>query len=139
MNPMELKLCDIQGRLFENSGKAGYGSEDFIQSFMKSDIAKGMDATFNHYQWAGEEYLLDALSDTIKLNQTGPVYPNEVLYWSGYLYRYWHILKNISSQKIIRVAPAKTMNRNYLLFHTLDPESAIDNLIEIYEQKHHKD
>lgn len=34
-----------------------------------------------------------------------------------------------------RIAPAKTMKRNYMAFHTFDPDIAIDDLIEISRQR----
>ena len=37
--------------------------------------------------------------------------------------------------EIYRQAPAKTMNVNYLMFHTMDPEMAVEDLKEIYRQK----
>ena len=55
MNELQLKLCDIQGRLFELSGEKGYNSIAFIKTFMLSDVAKGLDSKFNRFQWAGEE------------------------------------------------------------------------------------
>ena len=61
---------------------------------------------------------------------------SEIMYWIGYVYRYWHYLKRESSKKIYRQANVKTMRRNYMIFHTMDPELAIDNLIEIKKQKH---
>lgn len=36
---------------------------------------------------------------------------------------------------IYKQAPVKTMARNYLMFHTMDPTMAIENLKEIYKQK----
>lgn len=30
LGPWQSQLCDIQGRLFENAGKAGYNSAQFI-------------------------------------------------------------------------------------------------------------
>ena len=42
MNELELKMCDIQGRLFELSGTNGYDSVPFIKAFMTGDIAKGV-------------------------------------------------------------------------------------------------
>ena len=59
MNEMQLKLCDIQGRLFELSTEKGIGSSNFIKIFMNSDTAKSLDSTYNRMQWAGEEYLLE--------------------------------------------------------------------------------
>lgn len=43
-----------------------------------------------------------------------------VMYWAGYVYRYWHYVTGESSREIYRQAPAKTMNVNYLMFHTMD-------------------
>ena len=74
----------------------------------------------------GEEYLMDELMDEKKLSTDGEKYSPDVLYWIGYLYR---------SKKIYRQAPAKTMKRNYLAFHTFDPDVAIDDLIEIDRQR----
>ena len=133
MNDMQLKLCDIQGRLFENSTK--YGSESFIRDFMTSDMAAHLDSPYNKYQWMGEEYLLEELSEEKDLDTEGERYNKDVLYWIGYIYRYWAISRNESSKKIVKQAPVKTMKRNYMAFHTLDPELAIDDLKEIHRQK----
>ena len=104
---------------------------------MTSDVAKALDSTYNRMQWAGEEYLLEELT-AIKGNnliKKGEIYSKDILYWIGYLYRYWHFYKNESSVKIYKQAPAKIMKRNYLIFHTMAPELAIDDLKEINEQK----
>lgn len=60
---------------------------------------------------------------------------NEVLYWAGYVYRYWHFLTGESSKDIYKQAPAETMNTNYLMFHCMDTELAIEDLKEIHRQK----
>ena len=137
MNELQLKLCDIQGRLFELSADNSYESSTFIKVFMTSDVAKALDSTYNRMQWAGEEYLLEELT-AIKGNnliKNVEIYSKDILYWIGYLYRYWHFYKNESSVKIYKQAPAKIMKRNYLIFHTMAPELAIDDLKEINEQK----
>ena len=136
MDSIQLKLCDIQGRLFELS--SGYGSEDFIRNFMSSEVAEHLDSPYNKLQWMGEEYLLEELNDEKKLSTEGESYAKDVLYWIGYLYRYWVYSRGERSRKIYRQAPAKTMKRNYLMFHTLDPEVAIDDLKEIHKQKRKK-
>ena len=40
MNELQIKMCDIQGRLFELSGANGYDSVSFIKAFMTSEVAK---------------------------------------------------------------------------------------------------
>lgn len=133
MDSIRLKLCDVQGRMFERS--TAYASEDFIRDFMNSEVAEHLDSPYNKLQWMGEEYLMDELKDEKKLDTDGEKYSPEVLYWIGYLYRYWACTRGEKSKRIYRQAPAKTMKRNYMAFHTFDPEVAIDDLIEIHQQR----
>ncbi len=133
MDSIQLKLCDIQGRLFERS--IAYASEGFIRDFMNSKVAEHLDSPYNKLQWMGEEYLIDELKDEKTLETEGEIYSPEILYWIGYLYRYWACTRGEGSKRIYRQAPAKTMKRNYMAFHTLDPDVAIDDLIEIYKQR----
>ena len=133
MDSIQLKLCDIQGRMFERS--TAYASEGFIRDFMNSEVAEHLDSPYNKLQWMGEEYLLDELKDEKTLGIDGEKYSPEVLYWIGYLYRYWACTRGERSKRIYRQAPAKTMKRNYMAFHTFDPDMAIDDLIKIHQQR----
>ena len=105
---------------------------------MTSETAKGLDSKYNRLQWAGEEYLLAEVVDSAKLTPGGKVYDKETLFWSGYLYRFWHFTTGEDSREIYKQAPAETMNRNWLIFHTLAPEVAIEDLKEIYRQRNEK-
>ena len=136
MDELQLKLCDIQGRLFELSADNHYGSANFVKTFMTSEVAKALDSTYNRMQWAGEEYLLEEILEAAgdKLNEKGEVYSKDVIYWIGYIYRYWHYYTEESSKAIYKQAPVETMKRNYLMFHTMAPEVAIEDLKEIYRQ-----
>jgi hypothetical protein len=136
MDEIQLKLCDIQGRLFELSADNNYGSANFIKTFMTSEVAKALDSKYNRMQWAGEEYLLEELVAISgdKITSEGEVYSKNILYWMGYLYRYWHYYTQEDSSKIYKQAPVGTMKRNYLMFHTMTPELAIEDLKEISGQ-----
>lgn len=137
MDELQLKLCDIQGRLFELSADNNYGSANFVKVFMTSEVAKALDSTYNRMQWAGEEYLLEELVDVAgdKLSKDGEIFSKDILYWMGYLYRYWHYYTKEDSVKIYKQASVATMKRNYLMFHTMAPELAIGDLKEISRQK----
>ena len=137
MNELQLKMCDIQGRLFELSADKEYGSANFVKIFMNSEVAKALDSTYNRMQWAGEEYLLEEIAAVAgeKMEKTGEVYSKDILYWIGYLYRFWHYYTNEDSAKIYKQASVGTMKRNYMMFHTMAPELAVENLKEIYKQK----
>lgn len=126
------QLCDIQGRLFELALKTGYDCPAFIKAFMNSRTAAALDDIYDRLQWAGEEYILEELNEEVDgLKKAGITYTMEVMYWTGYTYRYWHYYTNESSKKIYEIANADTMNECWLGFHTFDVEMAIDDLIEI--------
>ena len=104
MTSIELQLCDIQGRLFKLSARIGISSAEFIKVYMKSATAKALDSTYNRMQWAGEEYLLEEVIDEAgdRFEKPGEVYPEELIYWIGYIYRYWHYVTGESSKEIYK-------------------------------------
>ena len=131
MNELQLKMCDIQGRLFELSADKKYSSSAFIKVFMISPVAKSLDSKFNHMQWAGEEYLLDEIVssvDTETFSKNSDVLSKDVLYWIGYIYRYWHYMTGESSKEIYNQAPVKVMKQNYAKFYMITPEGATEQI-----------
>lgn len=134
---LQLALCDTQGQLFELAAERGYSSEAFIKAFMISQVAADMDKDFHHVQWAGKAYILSRMEEehADMLTKVCEIYDKEVLYWAGYIYRYWNFYTGESSREIYKQAPAKTMNVVYLMYHTMSPEMAIDRLKETYQEK----
>ena len=130
------QLCDIQGRLFELALKNEYDCPAFITFFMNSRAAGALDDTYDRLQWAGEEYILEELEEESGgLKKAGMIYSAEVMYWTGYVYRYWHYYTNESSREIYETADAHTMNVCWPGFHTLDVEMSIDDLKELCRQR----
>lgn len=128
------QLCDIQGRLFELSLKEGYESKSFVEKFMNSNVAAALDDVYDRLQWAGEEYLLEEFADEVIL-QKGELFDREVMYWMGYVYRYWHYYTGATSKEIYKLADVKIMQESWLGFHSLDVEMAIDDLQELASLK----
>ena len=99
---------------------------------MNSKTAAALDESYDRLQWAGEEYILEELLDeTGGLKKAGVTYHNEIMYWSGYTYRYWHYYTGETSKEIYNIANAEIMSTSYLGFHTMDVKMAIDRLKEI--------
>ena len=132
MTDFDLKLCDVQGRLFVLSVTNGYGSDIFVKTFMKSVTAKELDSSYNCKQCFGEEYLLDEViemaGDVFK--ESDEVYSLECIYWIGYIYRYWHYVTGESSKDIYGQAPVKVMKQNYTRLYMMTPEEVIEILKE---------
>lgn len=132
----ERQLCDIQGRLFELALKNSHDCPSFISDFMGSETAEMLDRSYDRLQWAGEEYILLNLEEEKRgLQKAGTKYDKEIMFWTGYIYRYWHYLTGESSKEIYSQADEKTMKGVYWGFHTLDNRVAIEDLKELYRQK----
>ena len=130
LSKLEIQLCDIQGRLFKLSVRRGISSAEFVKVFMKSATAKALDSTYNRMQWAGEEYLLEEVIDEAgdRFNKPGEIYTEEMIYWIGYIYRYWHYMTGESSKEIYKQAPVKVMKQNYAKFYMMTPEEATEQI-----------
>lgn len=130
MTSIDLQLCDIQGSLFKLSVRRGISSTEFVKVFMKSATAKALDSSYNRMQWAGEEYLLEEVIDEAadRFKKPGEVYSEELIYWIGYIYRYWHYVTGESSKEIIKLAPVKVMKQNYERLYLMTPEEIIEML-----------
>lgn len=137
---LALSLCNMQGKLFALSGRKGYDSARFMETFMRSEIAADLDKEFSHMQWAGEAYIMSRFKEECgeKIPSVEEIFDEETLYWAGYLYRYWQIHLGESSKQIYKQAPASTMRVVYWSYHTLSPELAVSRLKETYAQKHLK-
>ena len=131
----ERQLSDIQGRVFELSLTKNLNSVDFIEKFMNSATCKYLDTSYDRLQWAGEEYILENFLEEHSIKSDGKQFDKEILFWIGYVYRYWHLLTGESSKDIYKQADAKTMNESYLGFHSLGVPMAIEDLKEVYRQK----
>lgn len=128
------KLCSIQGRLFELSVDKGYDSENFINVYMKSIVAKKYNSKYDFLQWAGEEYILDLIEEK-NLLLKGHTYSKDVMFWIGYVYCYWHYRTTHECKEIVEIAPPKIMSQNYYALHTIEKDLAIENLIQLSMKK----
>ena len=132
MNDIELKLCDIQGRLFELSVERQLKSASFIKVFMNSETSKALDSTYNRMQWAGEEYLLEEVVDAAgdKVSKGGEIYSKDLIYWIGYIYRYFVITYELTSMQVYKIVKPKELKGLFLPYHTMDPSQAIERILE---------
>jgi len=98
---------------------------------MKLATAKALDSTYNRMQWAGEEYLLEEVIDEAgdRFKKPGAIYAEELIYWIGYIYRYWHYVTGESSKEIYKQSPVKVMSQNYERLYMMTPEDIIERLI----------
>ena len=128
MGLIELDLCTVQGRLFELALRGGYEIEGFVDKFMASSVARGLDSDYNRLQWSGEEYILHRVEEECELVRGDSSVDPAALFWIGYLYRYWHLTTGESSREISAQADCRRMLTVYPGYHTLSCEMAINRI-----------
>ena len=127
-----LLLCKIQGAIFENSlKKTNTSSEIFIRRFMLSGIAKQFDSKAYLDGTLTKDEVFELIEEEYGESNYGKnKYNSEVLYWIGYLYRYFSYTYELTSKQVYRYVKPKELNGLYLAYHTLSCAQAIERILE---------
>ena len=125
-------LCKIQGSIFENSlKKTSTSSEIFIRRFMFSNIAKEFDSKAYLDSSITKDEVFELIDDEYGESSYGKnKYSGEVLYWIGYLYRYFSYTYELTSKQVYRYVKPKELNGLYLAYHSFDCTQAIERILE---------
>ena len=122
-------LASMQARIFERSAKEGIPSYFFIQTLANS---------FDAYQLDDLSFLLSGSSEIeVYMNtkmhtkrKNGLVYPEPVMHWMGFFYRYASYLTNISSKQLFKKISPKYLSGVYPLYHSVDIVKAVEMVFE---------
>ena len=127
-----LILCDMQGVVFELSlSRYSCSSDIFIRRFANSSIVE----IFDNGAILDDCYTENAVLEDMK-NQYGELsygnnkYDKEVMYWMGYLYRYFCYTYDIDMKKAYKLIPPRELAQLYFGYHTLDCSNAIERILE---------
>ena len=128
-----LKLCEYQGKLFEEAtNKYNCSSPVFIRRFLKSNLVKKIDMNETSFLDLNVNNGLEEIEKQFKRNDYGKVkYSSQEMFWIGYMYRYICYTRRISSTKAFELFDYKVLKNNYFSFHTQSPEWVLRNLLEL--------
>lgn len=128
----ELVICRAQGDFFAYSleGFPGLSSVVFAKRFMHSKLAKRLDSAPELWADCNESWKNELLLEGPVPDVGGIELSKPVLYWLGYIYRYWSFATDTPSSVVISKFPAKWVAGLYEPYHTLDPEMAIKRMME---------
>ena len=135
LNLVDTSSCKMSGDLFALACKKGYDSEQFIEKVMNSETGDLLYCANSCQMWLGSTYVMSELEVEVTFEK-GKVINEELMYWIGYLFRYWSIVHPNDKAKDIYVqAPLEVLASSYQGLHTLFWDEAIDNLKEIYGER----
>ena len=126
------KLCQIQGRLFEESiDKVECSSLVFIRRFMNSKLsAKFDDFSFLVMALDSNDCFYEIENEYGKSSYGKIKYSSNEMFWIGYVYRALSIIYNLPSKKIFNLLNAKEIVKYYNIYHTFDIEQACEKIME---------
>ena len=126
-------LCRMQGKLFMNYADYEQCSPTiFIRRFMNSNVAKRFDSLEILLERSSNASIVREIDDQYGITRFGR--PNtvgqEVLYWAGYVYRYWSFTREIPSKLLIQKVRPEELFKRYDIYHSFGLDYLIDRLSE---------
>ena len=134
-------LCAMQGKIFECSvTDYGTSSPVFIRRFMNSKLASAMDSA----GFLERPFSADAAFDFLNIeygesNYGVTKYSPDIMYWMGYIYRYWAYACGMSSKQVFHTIGSRELKILYYAYHTMDPSASIQRIMEAKDVTPDKD
>lgn len=113
---------------FVRSSVFGIDSDDFCKKFLTSEWGKSIFNDGRLYEYSDANYMFEGLQINLDLIQ-GEFYDRDVLWTSGYLYKYWASTRNIPSDEMYKLAPIQCIANRYAFYHTQDWDYVINDII----------
>ncbi len=126
------RLCDIQAELFEKSIiSLDMSSQVFVRRFMNSKVATELDSRAFLDANKTIDDIFRNLDDEYGESSYGSIkYNKDIMYWVGYLYRYFSYTYEVSSKQAYKLLPFKYIAGTFIPYHSLDVSQAIERLLE---------
>ncbi|MDB7979220.1 antitoxin [Faecalicoccus pleomorphus] len=132
MDQVGLLLCDIQGKIFEQSViREECSSNIFIRRYMNSKFVSRMDnLTYINESMTIEEIFEELDIEYGKTSYGKIKFSVNEMYWIGYIYRYLSYVYQIDSKNAYKIIKGTELRHLFFAYHSLDPMSAIDRILE---------
>ena len=116
------RLCSYQAEIFKTSLSQECSSLVFLRRFFFSE---------NHLFSYDTDDCFDSLAEQYEQTDYGKnKLPENVLYWLGYITRYFCYTRDISSKKLYRLLSLKPFISNYEVYHTQNEEWVLSRILE---------
>ena len=136
MDKNGLILCKMQGELFENYSEFSSCSPYvFIRRFMYSKLAQRFDNKLILLDCSSVQTMVEEIDEQYGPTRFGHkvIYSKEIMYWVGYVYRYWAYIYEVPSSSLYAHVIPSILYDRYEMYHTMDVEYAIKRIIEEYK------
>ena len=132
MDQVGLLLCDVQGKIFEQSVTSEECSSSiFIRRYMNSKFVSRMDnLTFINESMTIEEIFEELDIEYGKTSYGKIKFSVNEMYWIGYIYRYLSYVYQIDSKNAYKIIKGTELRHLFFAYHSLATMNAIDRILE---------
>lgn len=130
MTQQQLILCDKMGLMFKNSVKMRIDSKKFVKYFMSSSIAASIGSDEAYFKSLSKDSITDMFLAEAFFNKPpkGITLDSQMMYWTGYLYAFWHFYTSETFTMIYRQIPIDIICDVYEACYSLPTESVVRKL-----------
>lgn len=127
-----LSLCTLQGNVFASSlDNVECSSKIFMRRFLNSKVAREFDSSsILDGTLTIKDIFFEIEEEFGKTSYGSKKYDREVLFWIGYIYRYFAYTYNLTSKYVYKIVKPSELNELYYVYHTFDPKVAIERILE---------
>ena len=111
--------CKTVADTFVLAGKEKWGSDDFAKKMFHTKWGANILKGISIFEYTCPRYMYEGLKDHMKW-KSGKVYDSDLLWYSGYLYRYIMEDSKDPPTSIYAKAPIHTIANRYPFYHTQD-------------------
>ena len=119
----------VIGNVFVKGALKGFDSDDFCYKFLTSDYGSSILQEKRLNEYACDNFMLEGLINNLDFKK-GYSYDEDILYYAGYLYKYWISSRNVTSKEVYKLAPIKLIADRFGFYHTQGWDYVINDIIE---------
>lgn len=119
--------ADTIGNCFLLSARDNIDSDDFCKQFLTSEWGISILTDNKMIEFSDYHYMYEGLTINLKF-KSGKHYNDDILYYTGYLYKYWVSVFNDDPRYIYKIAPIRLIANRFNFYHTQDWNYVIEDI-----------
>jgi hypothetical protein len=134
------------GRMFQLAGKKSLNISKMLEFAFSDEYCSVIISSNYSFEWCDETFMLDTIMWRYKDAYGKPIpktrieYDDFLLWFGGYLYKYWIDYKDVKSENlpsILEILPWERYLTGFAFYHTQDWAYVVDDAIATYDINKH--
>lgn len=121
--------CRVIAGCFVLSAVRGYDSEKFATTMLTNPYCVRIMTDDLMREYACDSFMLEGIEREVGLEK-GLVYDADVMWLTGYLYKYAISIRGIEPKDLVKIAPISKIAARYEFYHTQGFEYIINDMID---------